>query len=267
MFPPFVVLRIRGAPPSASPTAKQFEIDGHATENRNAIGWAGSVCFTHVLPPSDVAKLRSDASVTVLPRLQITIIRRFLNLSARMSRTLGAADDATLGVAVVSVLEDLASWAGADCASVTLVDQADRVSDDWHWFRPELDPVAPAIGAPLAETFGSALEFLKVGHTVAIDDIDALELSPEERRMATRNDLRALVIAPVRIAGVFLGVVGLHVFGRPHVWEPRVVNRDALGRLWIGRAALRGDGHRVGFRRGLRRQHRPARAVRLHGSG
>ena len=152
----------------------------------------------------------------------------FRNVSARISRILGAADTETLGVAVATVLEDLGSWAGADLAFVALVDGADRVTDDWNWVRAGFDVLGPAIGAPLSETVGSALEFVKIGHTVAVDDLDNVELSPAERRFATHNDLRAVLMAPVRIAGVFLGIFGLQTIGRPRAWEPVLVDRLEL---------------------------------------
>ncbi len=152
----------------------------------------------------------------------------FLALSARLSQTLGAANEETLDSAVRVVLEDLATWADVDCSFVTLTDEAGRVTDEWSWHRPELQMVVPQIGSPLGDTFGSALEFLKVGHTVAIDDLADVELSPTERRLLEANKTRASIIAPVRLAGVFLGVVGFLVCGRPRHWENAAISQLEL---------------------------------------
>ena len=144
----------------------------------------------------------------------------FQSLAARLSRVLGAAGASTLDVAVSTCLEELGHFTGVDVAFVTLVDDDDRVSDDWHWIRAGRSAVAPDVGSPVAVTFGSATEFLRLGHTVAVSDLLEIDLAPSERTLATANGLRAIVMAPVLVDTHLLGLVGLQIFDQPHTWGP-----------------------------------------------
>jgi diguanylate cyclase (GGDEF)-like protein/PAS domain S-box-containing protein len=142
----------------------------------------------------------------------------FQSLAAQLSRILGAADTSTLDVALDTCLEKLGCFADVDVAFATLVDDNDCVSDDWHWIRPGRVAHAPSIGTPIAATFGSATEFLRLGHTVAVDDLMEIELAPSERALATANGLRAIVMAPVLVGTQLLGLVGLQVCDESHCW-------------------------------------------------
>ena len=143
----------------------------------------------------------------------------FQSLAARLSRVLGAAMVATLDAAVSTCLEELGNFTVVDVAFVTLVDDDDRVSDDWHWIRAGRQAVAPDIGSPLAATFGSATEFLRLGHTVAVSDLLEIDLAPSERALATANGLRSIVMAPVLVDSHLLGLVGLQIFDHAHTWD------------------------------------------------
>jgi diguanylate cyclase (GGDEF)-like protein/PAS domain S-box-containing protein len=147
----------------------------------------------------------------------------FQSVAGRLSRVLGAADEATLDVAASTCLEELGGFADVDVTFITLVDDDGCVTDDWHWIRPGLTASAPPLGSPLTATFGSAMEFLRIGNTVVIDDLSGIELGPSEQALATANGLQALVIAPVIVGSRLLGVMGLQVFHRPRPWERSLV--------------------------------------------
>jgi diguanylate cyclase (GGDEF)-like protein/PAS domain S-box-containing protein len=158
----------------------------------------------------------------------------FQSLAARLSRVLGAADAASLDTAVDTCLEQLGAFAEVDVAFATLVDDQECVSDDWHWIRPGRVAVAPEIGSHITATFGSATEFLRLGHVVAVDDLLEVELAPSERALATANGLRSIVMAPVLVGGKLLGLVGLQVFDRPHQWGTRAPGQvDVLAQLVV----------------------------------
>jgi diguanylate cyclase (GGDEF)-like protein/PAS domain S-box-containing protein len=147
----------------------------------------------------------------------------FQSMAGRLSRLLGGADGSTLDGATTTFLEELGGFAEVDVTFLTLVDAGGCVTDDWHWVRPGLAAAAPGVGSPLAATFGSALELLRLGTTVVVDDLSRLELVPTARALATANGLQALVIAPVIVGSELLGVMGLQVFHRPRSWEPSLV--------------------------------------------
>jgi diguanylate cyclase (GGDEF)-like protein/PAS domain S-box-containing protein len=147
----------------------------------------------------------------------------FQSVAGRLSRVLGAADEGTLDVAAATCLEELGGFADVDVSFITLVDDENCVTDDWHWIRPGLTAAAPAVGSPLSATFGSALEFLRIGNTVVIDDLTCVELGPSEQNLATANGLQAIMIAPVIVGSKLIGIMGLQVFHRPRPWERSLV--------------------------------------------
>jgi diguanylate cyclase (GGDEF)-like protein/PAS domain S-box-containing protein len=147
----------------------------------------------------------------------------FQTVAGRLSRVLGAANETTLDMAATTCLEELGGFADVDVTFITLVDDDACVTDDWHWIRPGLSATAPPVGSPLSATFGSAMEFLRIGNAVVIDDLSAIELSPSERALATANGVQAILIAPVIVGSQLLGVMGLQVFHRPRSWERSLV--------------------------------------------
>jgi diguanylate cyclase (GGDEF)-like protein/PAS domain S-box-containing protein len=161
-------------------------------------------------------------------------VRSFEDLGALWSRLLGVAEAATLGSTIETCLEQLGLFTEADMAFVNLADEAERSSDDWNWVRPGLSATPPAAGAPLNEAFGSSMEFLRLGHTLAVADLDALELSPTERALISTNEMRAIVLVPVRAEGTLLGVMGLAMCARPHEWDSYSVGQIEL----LGQALL-----------------------------
>ena len=165
--------------------------------------------------------------------------KSFQQLSGRWSRVLGAATTSTLGTALELCLEDLGEFTEVDVAFATLVDDDELVCDDWHWVRPGKDAVAPAVGSHLGETFASAMEFVKLGHVVAVSDVDELELSPSERAIATTNHLRAVIVVPVQIGSALIGIAGLLVLDEPRTWDKAIIEQMKLLSELLVRAVIR----------------------------
>ena len=105
----------------------------------------------------------------------------FQSVAGRLSRVLGAAEEATLDVAAATCLEELGGFADVDVTFITLVDEDACVTDDWHWIRPGLAATTPPIGSPLSATFGSAMEYLRLGNAVVVGDLTGVDLAPSER--------------------------------------------------------------------------------------
>ncbi len=77
-------------------------------------------------------------------------LRSFEELAAICSRTLGAAEEATLGAAVETCLEQFGVFAGVDATFARLVDEAEVISDDWQWVCPGRAVAAPALRRTIA---------------------------------------------------------------------------------------------------------------------
>jgi diguanylate cyclase (GGDEF)-like protein/PAS domain S-box-containing protein len=141
-----------------------------------------------------------------------------VELAASWSRILGAAEADTLDVAIETSLEQLGRFGSIDLVFAILVDDDERITDDWRWDSGH-DLTAPAAGSPLRATFASAIELLRLGHVVALEDLHDLVLSPSERALADRNGLRAIALAPIRTDRALLGVVGAQVLHQTRRWE------------------------------------------------
>ncbi len=152
----------------------------------------------------------------------------FQGVAARLSCVIAATDEPTLEVAVPAFLEELGGFADVDVSFITLVDENACVTDDWHWIRPGLAAAAPVVRSPLSAMFGSAMDVLRIGGTVVIDDLSGIELAPSERALATANGLQAIMIVPVIVGSQLLGVMGLQVFHRPRPWDRSLVVRVDL---------------------------------------
>jgi len=152
----------------------------------------------------------------------------FPSLSAFLSRTLGAADRDTLDGAVTACLAHIGQYTGADVAFALLVDDSEYVNSNWVWTSPGETYTSPGRGTPVSLLFGSSLGLLRLGQTIAVNDLDDIELSPVERRAAEFNDTRALVLAPVRVGGTLLGLCGLQAYHEPRDWEQEVVDHLAF---------------------------------------
>lgn len=167
----------------------------------------------------------------------------FQAVAARLSRVLGTADEATLDVAATTCLEELGRFADVDVTFITLVDDDSCVSDDWHWIRPGLSATAPPAGTPLSATFGPALDLLRRGGSLVVEDLSRIELDPSEHVLATANGLQAVMILPVVVGSRLLGLLGLQVFHRSQTWERRLVVQMELLAQTLVQAVSRSRQH------------------------
>jgi diguanylate cyclase (GGDEF)-like protein/PAS domain S-box-containing protein len=149
----------------------------------------------------------------------------FPSLSALLSRTLGTARRDTLDGAVEACLAHIGRYTDADMAFTMLLDDTEYVSHDWYWTRPGETYLGPGVGTPIALLYGSSVELLRLGHMIVVSDLRAIEVSPVERKAAELNDLRGVVLAPVRVHGTLLGICGLQAFREPRDWPQDVVNQ------------------------------------------
>jgi diguanylate cyclase (GGDEF)-like protein/PAS domain S-box-containing protein len=154
--------------------------------------------------------------------------RHFPTLAALLSRVLGAATRDTLDVAVETCLDHLGRFTGADMAFTLLIDDDERMSHIWRWVRPGASYEGPGVGTPIGQLFGSSIELLRLGHTIVVNDLDRIEVSPFERAAARVNDLRSILIAPARLHQRLLGVCGLEVYHEPVDWERSCVDQVEL---------------------------------------
>lgn len=160
-------------------------------------------------------------------------------LMARMSRILGATTADTLDAGIEECLLLAGEATGVDLAVVVLVDDEERITDDWRWVRAGHDVVPPAMGSPLRETFGSGIEVLRLGHGFAVDDLAGIDLGPEENAIVAANRLRSVLAAPVRVGTTFLGMLALMHLDHPRPWrETQVSQIEIMGAL-VGQAVQR----------------------------
>jgi diguanylate cyclase (GGDEF)-like protein/PAS domain S-box-containing protein len=156
---------------------------------------------------------------------QSTTIETAENLGARLSRILTAADDATLGVAAETCLEQLGRFAQTDAAFVAVLDERERVAEQWAWDSSGQRPGRSMVGAPIEEIAGSAAGFLQIGKPFAIGDMTALELGPDEIAFLEGSGEMpaARMLLPVMVGTDLLGIVGLRSTSETREWSPELV--------------------------------------------
>jgi diguanylate cyclase (GGDEF)-like protein/PAS domain S-box-containing protein len=163
--------------------------------------------------PSDAAPSDevAPASASARGQAQATL--------GRVSHLLGGSTALDLGSAIEECLGEIATWCDVDAAFVLLVDDDEQVTDQWLWAAPGRPSVTARPGGTLQDTLGPAVGFLRIGHGVAVDDLQAIELEPSQRSLTEDKDLRAILIAPVRVGFALLGVIGLQHFGSTRRWS------------------------------------------------
>jgi diguanylate cyclase (GGDEF)-like protein/PAS domain S-box-containing protein len=147
----------------------------------------------------------------------------FPDVAGQLWRILGAADDSTLDLAAAACLGELAGLADVDVTFIAVVDTDGCVTDDWHWIKPGLSATAPSVGSRLVDSFGPALDRLRTGDTVVVDDLSVVDPVAGAHALAAANGVQAVLIVPVIVGGRLLGVMGLQVFHRRRSWEPDLV--------------------------------------------
>lgn len=137
----------------------------------------------------------------------------------RVSHLLGGSTAADLGTSIEECLAEIATWCDVDAAFVLLVDDEEQITDEWLWAAPGRPSVTTVPGGTLQDTLGPAVGFLRLGHGVAVDDLQAIELEQPQRDLTEDKDMRAILIAPVRVGSALLGVLGLQHFGSTRQWS------------------------------------------------
>ena len=197
-----------------------------------SVGWAGAIGY--VGPPRPFVPILENMTGSKTSEVRAETAQ---SVGARMSRILSAADEATLDIAVETCLEELGRFTEVDLSYVVLVDDDERICDLWEWVRPGQPHQRPPVGARLGEVFGSATGFLRLGRTLAFDDVRTVDFSPAERALANANGgLVASAMVPVMLGTELLGLVGLQTSQEPRHWTPTVIGEverfaDLLVRL------------------------------------
>jgi diguanylate cyclase (GGDEF)-like protein/PAS domain S-box-containing protein len=151
-----------------------------------------------------------------------TLARETLeNLGARLSRILTAADEETLGVAAETCLEQLCRYGRLDRGFVIVFDQYERIAEQWSWDALGRPFDRPPVGSGIEDVSGSAAAFLRIGKTVAVGDMAALELGPAEVASLRRNGgvPAARMMLPVMLGTDVIGLVGLQSLQEKKGWS------------------------------------------------
>jgi diguanylate cyclase (GGDEF)-like protein/PAS domain S-box-containing protein len=147
------------------------------------------------------------------------------NLGARLSRVLSAADDATLGPAAQTCLEQLCRYAGVDRGSVAMFDENERVTQQWGW--DELGRPFDPLQESFMNTLGSVASFMRIGKTLAVGDYKALELvlGPDENRLIAEHGgaPAAGMMLPVLVGPDLVGMVSLISTVKTKEWAPQFI--------------------------------------------
>jgi len=147
------------------------------------------------------------------------------NLGARLSRILTAADEATLGVAAETCLEELCRYGRLDRGFVIVFDQHERIAQHWSWDALGRPFERPPLGSGIEDVSGSAAAFLRMGKTLAVGDMAALELGPTEVASFRRNGgvPAARMLLPVVLGDDVVGLVGLQSLEEKKDWSAEFV--------------------------------------------
>jgi PAS domain S-box-containing protein len=143
------------------------------------------------------------------------------NLGARLSRILTAADEETLGVAAETCLEQLCRYGRLDRGFVIVFDQHERIAEQWSWDASGRPFDRPSVGSGIEDVSGSAAAFLRIGQTVAVGDMAALELGPAEVASLRVNGgvPAARMMLPVMLGTDVIGLVGLQSLEEKKDWS------------------------------------------------
>jgi diguanylate cyclase (GGDEF)-like protein/PAS domain S-box-containing protein len=158
------------------------------------------------------------------------------NLGARLSRVLAAADEASMAVAAETCLEELAAYAGVDRAFVAIFDEHERVVARFGWDGSGSGDRTAPLGARLEEVAGSSTGFMRIGRSVAIGNLAAIELTVAERQAAERAGglPAAAMLVPVLVGQDIAGLVGLHSTAETRTWpRPVLAEMEAFAELLV----------------------------------
>jgi len=148
-----------------------------------------------------------------------------VTVGARLARALLGADQASLWRTADACLGELAAFVDADRALVVLLDEHERVASWFSWAEAGRPRPFARTGEPLEELVGSAAPFLRIGRTVPVGDLSAVELSLAERQLAERNGglPAATMVLPVLVGHDLVGVAVLESTEGPRTWTRQFV--------------------------------------------
>ncbi|MGH9045684.1 MAG: sensor domain-containing diguanylate cyclase [Acidimicrobiales bacterium] len=158
------------------------------------------------------------------------------NLGARLSRVLTAAEDATLDVAASTCIEDLCHYVGCNRGFVAIFDEHERLAREWQWEGSGRPFTFPPTGSNLEQILGSLAGFLRIGRTLAIGDMDGLELGPTEAAFVEENGglPKAAMMLPILVADNLVGIVGIQSMDETKVWTRSVIaEMEAFAELLV----------------------------------
>ncbi len=140
-------------------------------------------------------------------------------LTATLSREFSTVTAAGLNDLMGDALAQVGRFAGVDIAFAALVD-SEHVTDAWEWSAPHVRTTNPPIaGQSVEEAFSSALEVLRAGVLVPVEDIRLLGLPDDELERFEKINARAIALAPVRRDDELIGVVGFLTVDHTHAWS------------------------------------------------
>ncbi len=158
------------------------------------------------------------------------------NVGARLSRVLTAADEETNEVAGTTCLEELCRFAGGDRGFIAIFDDDERLEHTWLWDDSGRPLAFPEPGTHLDALSGSMAGFMRIGRTLAVGDLESLELGPSESALMEANGglPRAGMMLPVLLGGRLLGVVSVHSMDEPRAWTKVMIDQmEAFGELVV----------------------------------
>lgn len=159
------------------------------------------------------------------PRRQV---EPFQHVLGRLSRLLSSATATTLDAAIEESLAAVGQALEVQVAGMLLVDEADCIQDTWFWTVPGVVVERHALGTNAREAFGSSIEFLALGQSVPVRDLTELELNEMERAVAEVNQVRGLLLTPVRVGSAFLGLTVMQTTHGPRDWTDAEITQVEL---------------------------------------
>ena len=158
-------------------------------------------------------------------RLDVGGLDSYESLAARLSRVLSAAEDATMDSAATTSLEEICAYAEVDRAFVAVLDERERVVEQWTWDEAGRPFVIAPVGSRLDELSGSVAAFVRIGRTLAVGDMRRLELSYAERTfMGAHGGIpQAGMMLPVMMGADVAGLLGLYAMDETRDWTRQLV--------------------------------------------
>lgn len=172
----------------------------------------------------------------------------------------GAVDDADLDAVVTDALRDLAQFADADRAYITLYHDDGTFQNSHEWTPGDVVPQMPVIQRLRADEFPYSYDLALHNEVWNVPDLSTeSEVAAAEFRSFSAFGVRAVLQVPIIAKGEGIGLVGLNNFHVRSSWSDEIVDR-ARG---IGQAlgiAVRRQRTEAALRRAYERAERANRS-------